>query len=110
MWRELGVLPLPAGEGVLSLSKDLNPSPHPSPSRSRIYPTSANFNAPNSGKPEFGGRGSRPSPSRECAHGAPVQVFAAITSFTAPTQPVWVRSNTMPSGSLYLDRKSTRLN
>ena len=27
------------------------------------------------------------------------QFFAAITSFTAPTQPVWVRSKTMPSGS-----------
>ena len=31
----------------------------------------------------------------------PHQFFAATTSFTAPTQPVWVRSNTMPSGSLY---------
>ena len=30
------------------------------------------------------------------------QFFAATTSFTAPIQPVWVRSNTMPSGSLYL--------
>ena len=29
------------------------------------------------------------------------QFFAATTSFTAPTHPVWVRSNTMPSGSLY---------
>ena len=28
------------------------------------------------------------------------QVFAT-TSLTAPAQPVWVRSNTMPSGSLY---------
>ncbi len=35
-------------------------------------------------------------------HSARRQLFAATTSFTAPTQPVWVRSNTMPSGSLYL--------
>ena len=52
------------GERVTELSIDLNPSPHPSPSRSRIYPTSANFKVPNSGKPEFGGRGSRPNPPR----------------------------------------------
>src|SRR5262249_8869404 len=31
-----------------------------------------------------------------------VQCLAATTSFTAPTQPVWVRSNTIPSGSRYL--------
>ena len=29
-----------------------------------------------------------------------IQDFAT-TSLTAPAQPVWVRSNTMPSGSLY---------
>src|SRR5262249_47392459 len=61
------------GEGVPSPSIDLNPSPHPSLSRSRIYPTSAASKMPNSGKPEFGGRGSRPSSppanstSGECA-------------------------------------------
>src|SRR5262249_38914532 len=38
----------------------------------------------------------------EFARLARPQFFAATTSFTAPTQPVWVRSNTMPSGSLYL--------
>src|SRR5258707_12043253 len=49
--------------GGTELSKELNPSPHPSPSRSRIYPTSAGFKVPNSGKPEFGGRGSRSEPA-----------------------------------------------
>src|SRR5262249_57401440 len=38
----------------------------------------------------------------EFARLARSQFFAATTSFTAPTQPVWVRSNTIPSGSLYL--------
>src|SRR5437899_1366239 len=65
-WRyDFGALPLPVwgegwGEGVTDLSRNPNPSPHPSPSRSRIYPTSA-AQIPNSGKPEFGGRGSRSS-------------------------------------------------
>ncbi len=44
----------------------------------------------------------RPSLPQDCARLAQSQFFAATTSFTAPTQPVWVRSNTMPSGSLYL--------
>src|SRR5215831_13815363 len=70
--RSLSPLGRGRGEGVRSPSIDLNPSPHPSPSRSRIYSTSA-VQMPNSGKPEFGGRGSRPSlppvgsTSDECA-------------------------------------------
>src|SRR3954468_14702138 len=82
---EGGVLPLPVwgeggGEGVTGPSQQRNPSPHPSP-----Y-----------------GRGSRPSQPRECVRLAHItRQFFATTSFTAPTQPVWVRSNTMPSGSLY---------
>src|SRR5262249_40455438 len=39
---------------------------------------------------------------RKTARLARSQLFAATTSLTAPTQPVWVRSNTMPSGPLYL--------
>src|SRR5262245_28672703 len=59
--RSLSPLGRGRGEGVPSPSIDLNPSPHPSLSRSRIYPTSAASKMPNSGKPEFGGRGSRPN-------------------------------------------------
>ncbi len=30
---------------------------------------------------------------------------AGVTSLTAPLQPLWVRSNTMPSGSVHLTSK-----
>jgi len=39
--------------------------------------------------------------SQEWSRNAAV-IFAATTSFTAPIQPVWVRSNTMPSDSLVI--------
>src|SRR3954463_16744171 len=43
----------------------------------------------------------RVKPGNDGLSRALLHQFFATTSFTAPTQPVWVRSNTIPSGSLY---------
>src|SRR5262249_38902843 len=76
--------------GSLGKPRDRNPSPHPSPSRSRIYPTSADSKMPNSGKPEFGGRGSRlRSRPRQWCQFTPRRVIALLCAacvFAAPAR------------------------